>query len=45
MITITIIMKNRTAPDTPKIMIYKVSLIPAVCVVGVTEGTNGEGDN
>ena len=38
-------MSNRTAPDSPKIMIYKVLLIPTVCVVGVTECTNREGDN
>ena len=45
MITITIVMRNRTAPDSPKIMIYKILLIPAVCVVGVTESTNRERDN
>ena len=38
-------MRNRTAPDSPKIMIYKILLIPAVCVVGVTESTNRERDN
>ena len=37
-------MSNRAAPDSPQIMIYKVSLLPAIYVVGVTEDTN-EGDN